>query len=464
MATPALAQEQRLFAVANTTDVGSGQWRAQLLEARVVDGQVVSASVRAEIPGQSVYDGMVVAAGGRFVLWQHRPNSWNGLAYASAFDRLTGQSTLVPAGGFHHPVADPVNPRVFFSHFFGSLTPLLATLSASGVAVLPGTEGLEPSAMSPDGQRLYAVRRVWTTFNTAIGIDVVDANTGQVLRSVRFSASYDQVSRVAVNDDESAMWIYTRTITPASGGIPPLPPYVPPMETWTLRRFDLARGAETLTVPGDTYPTYVRAVSYNGPFFDGTTQSLVVATNARENNTGRSSLGSAVHVVDPASGAILAETTADGWSTLYVDHATQAWLKVDQRFTVGPSSPMACHEVGFRAGTLAGSGPPVTSAFGGLPCLTFAFASTPAAPQVNPPAIAPDRTVSLSWSGPAELTTGYLVEAGSGPGLADIGSFITSGPALVVANVPPGRYYARVRAVNGIGPGVASGEIQIDVP
>ncbi len=458
---PVLAQEHRLFALANKTDVGSGQVRTQLLEARVVNGRIVSAGVRVEVQGAAVNDGFVAAAGGRFVLWEHLPTGARSASVA-AFDRSSGQAILVPSNLFHSPVADPVNPRVFFSQSFAPPTFVLASLSVNGVTVFPGTEGVVPSAMSRDGQRLYAVGRAGT-ISTAHSIVVIDANTGQILRTVFFSEPYPEVSGVAVDDDESAVWIYTKTITPESGGLPPLPPYVPPMETWTLRRFDLATGAETLTVPGETYPTQAKAVSVSGPFFDGTTQRLVVSFSARENNTGRSSLGSTVRIVDPASGAVVSETVADGWSTLYLDRTTLEWLNVDQTFTEGPGAPKVCHQVGLRAGNLAAGGTPVASVFDGLPCLTVAFASTPAAPQVNPPVITPDRTVSLSWSGPGELTTGYVVEAGTGPGLTNIGSFPTADPALVVANVPPGLYYARVRAVNGIGPGVASSEILIEV-
>ncbi|MCC7178955.1 MAG: carboxypeptidase regulatory-like domain-containing protein [Acidobacteria bacterium] len=76
-------------------------------------------------------------------------------------------------------------------------------------------------------------------------------------------------------------------------------------------------------------------------------------------------------------------------------------------------------------------------------------------------------TVNLTWTAPTEgAPTSYTLEAGSGPGLADLlrqdtGSAATS---LAYAGVPPGRYYVRVRAVNSLGAGVASNEVVVIVP
>ena len=76
-------------------------------------------------------------------------------------------------------------------------------------------------------------------------------------------------------------------------------------------------------------------------------------------------------------------------------------------------------------------------------------------------------SVSLSWSLPAESTavTGYRLEAGSQPGLADILTApLGPAPAFAASGVPPGRYYVRVRAVNENGVSVPSNAIVIDVP
>ncbi|MGE0463782.1 MAG: hypothetical protein AB7Q16_20650, partial [Vicinamibacterales bacterium] len=76
-------------------------------------------------------------------------------------------------------------------------------------------------------------------------------------------------------------------------------------------------------------------------------------------------------------------------------------------------------------------------------------------------------TVNLSWTAPVDSApTSYVLEAGSGPGLSDLvrqdtGSAATS---LAYADVPPGTYYVRVRAVNSLGAGVASNEVVVTVP
>jgi hypothetical protein len=75
--------------------------------------------------------------------------------------------------------------------------------------------------------------------------------------------------------------------------------------------------------------------------------------------------------------------------------------------------------------------------------------------------------VSISWTLPphSPAAVGYVLEAGTAPGLSNIGT-VTLGPATSVAipGVPPGRYYARVRATNYTGTGAASHEVVIDVP
>lgn len=59
-----------------------------------------------------------------------------------------------------------------------------------------------------------------------------------------------------------------------------------------------------------------------------------------------------------------------------------------------------------------------------------------------------DRTVTLEWTPPADGPTpsGYVVEAGSAPGLADLASLATAGSPLVVPGVPAGTYFVQVRS------------------
>jgi hypothetical protein len=74
------------------------------------------------------------------------------------------------------------------------------------------------------------------------------------------------------------------------------------------------------------------------------------------------------------------------------------------------------------------------------------------------------RDVAFAWSAPAtgSAPTGYVLEAGSAPGLADL-AVLTLGPAAsyAAAGVPPGTYYVRVRAMNAAGSGPPSAEAAV---
>ncbi len=74
-------------------------------------------------------------------------------------------------------------------------------------------------------------------------------------------------------------------------------------------------------------------------------------------------------------------------------------------------------------------------------------------------------TVSLEWVGGAGLHSSFVVEAGSGPGLANLAQFpVAAGSTLVVPGVPAGAYYVRVRALNYVGASASSNEVMVVVP
>jgi predicted phage tail protein len=73
--------------------------------------------------------------------------------------------------------------------------------------------------------------------------------------------------------------------------------------------------------------------------------------------------------------------------------------------------------------------------------------------------------VTLNWTAPAGAcpATGYVVQAGSSPGLTDLAVINLGTSTTMSASAPPGTYYVRVVAVNGLGGSAASNEIAITV-
>jgi fibronectin type III domain protein len=74
-----------------------------------------------------------------------------------------------------------------------------------------------------------------------------------------------------------------------------------------------------------------------------------------------------------------------------------------------------------------------------------------------------NRDVTVSWSAPAAAVGLYTVESGKSPGASDQPLRDTTGTTLTVRRIPPGTYYARVRARNACGLGEPSNELTITV-
>ncbi len=87
-------------------------------------------------------------------------------------------------------------------------------------------------------------------------------------------------------------------------------------------------------------------------------------------------------------------------------------------------------------------------------------ADVPAAPS-NLAASGEGSSVSLTWSAPAGQVSGYVIEAGSAPGLRDVGTLNVGAATAFGTTASPGVYYVRVRAVNPQGVGAASNEVVV---
>ncbi|HMF92659.1 MAG TPA: BACON domain-containing carbohydrate-binding protein [Vicinamibacterales bacterium] len=127
------------------------------------------------------------------------------------------------------------------------------------------------------------------------------------------------------------------------------------------------------------------------------------------------------------------------------------------------SVPAGTYFVRVRAKNGAGvSGPSnevVVTVTGGGAC-------APGAPT-GLSASASGSTVTLAWTAPGGscVPTGYVIEAGSGPGLANLANFNTGtgGTTFIASGVGAGTYYVRVRASNQSGTSGPSNEATLVV-
>jgi hypothetical protein len=97
--------------------------------------------------------------------------------------------------------------------------------------------------------------------------------------------------------------------------------------------------------------------------------------------------------------------------------------------------------------------------------LEITYLPAPLPPVLASAAVA-GGVVSLSWTlqDASPTANGYRLEAGYGPGATAVSLDLGAAAAVTIPGVPPGRYYARLRAVNYNGVSAASNEVVIDVP
>ncbi|MEP7117530.1 MAG: fibronectin type III domain-containing protein [Acidobacteriota bacterium] len=97
----------------------------------------------------------------------------------------------------------------------------------------------------------------------------------------------------------------------------------------------------------------------------------------------------------------------------------------------------------------------------------FDCAAAPTAPAQLVVDKLPENAVKASWqaSTGAEMPTSYVMEAGSGPGKNDVGTFIMPATATTTERPgAPGTFYARVYARNACGTSGPSNEVVVTLP
>ena len=129
-------------------------------------------------------------------------------------------------------------------------------------------------------------------------------------------------------------------------------------------------------------------------------------------------------------------------------------------FTFEPV-PDGVYFIRVRARNAAGAGEPSAEtmlAVGGVP-------APPSRPFIDT-AVVSGSTVTILWLPPLHgPVSRYEIDAGTLLGRSDIGTIAVGNvTSHTIAGVPPGTYYARVRAINARGSSVASAELIVRVP
>jgi hypothetical protein len=99
----------------------------------------------------------------------------------------------------------------------------------------------------------------------------------------------------------------------------------------------------------------------------------------------------------------------------------------------------------------------------GLAALPLSAPPTTLPAPANLQAVVTGLSVLLSWT-PVAAATSYVLEAGSGPGLADLFNADIGNATTLPAGAPPGTYYVRVRARAGLAISGPSAEIVVTLP
>lgn len=240
--------------------------------------------------------------------------------------------------------------------------------------------------------------------------------------------------------------------------------------------------AVTVTTSNSAQQTFnVTAPAYPQRGFIGFVSALPIIAVRVVGKTGfpaldNFSLGGPTAIGSPTLAASVAgSTVAFSWTAAPVSAPISHW-RLEASFTssgsaftmfdtavpslVAPNVPNGTYFVRVRGMNGATGGPAsneVRVVIG--PCGT-----APAAPT-GLVGSAANGVITLSWTPPATgcPPTGYLVRAGTAPGLADIGVVPVGAVTSVAAAVPPRTYHVAVLAQNAAGVSAPSNQVQITV-
>ena len=352
----------------------------------------------------------MVTSDGAFVLRLVSPDTrWR------VRDMASGVEVLLPFE--FTPVAPHPRQQAVFGLAPGAVP---ARLDRSGLALWPVCGAAPASAMrvSLDGLRLFILCNHQ--------IVVVDTASGRPVRTLTVGAPLE-VFGVVLGRDDSTLLVLRVT-----------------HDVRELARVDAETGAT------------IGTVAYAGP-------PLLESTLARD-----AFMGSECGIVGPNIFCSLVVTDVD---TMTVVRRFGSFAS-SNRLVVSPDNRHAylnsfetflsrAMRLDFRTGAVI-DGP--VDLFRGR--LTMGVAFPPLPPALDLPLLT-GRSMNLTWTLPAPSpdVTGYILDVGSQPGAANLGSVaLGRAPAFAGPAVPPGRYFVRVRAVNAVGTSGHSNEVLIDVP
>lgn len=140
-----------------------------------------------------------------------------------------------------------------------------------------------------------------------------------------------------------------------------------------------------------------------------------------------------------------------------------AALPVSATTLVVPNVPDGVYYVHVRAVNIEGASTASNEVIVVVPGGGGGCATPPDAPATLT-GTAAGSVVTLTWAAAQGCpATGYVVQAGSGPGLSDIALINVTGATSLSASAPPGTYYVRVVGLNAAGGSAPSPEIVITV-